>query len=242
MTAAFDPRQRHADFLETVQAQQDGRQAQIHTAMPATITAYDASKLTVSVQPSIQAMQSMPDGTVAPLTLSVLKDVPVVFCGGGGHLLSFPIKAGDECLLIFAERSIDFWYQHGGVQKPSDWRMHDINDGFALIGVRSQPNVPGGSGSRSGTAVSGTTTQLRSDDGMAVIELDPGAHAINLAAQAINLAAQAVQIAAAGNHLGFYGAAPIAKPTITGSYGGITALKNLLQALQTMGLIVDAST
>ena len=78
--------------------------------------------------------------------------------------MSFPIKPGDDCLLVFSERSIDFWHDQGGTQEPSDWRMHDINDAFVLPGVRSRPAVPGG--------VNGNMVQLRSDDGSMVVQMD----------------------------------------------------------------------
>ena len=42
--------------------------------------------------------------------------------------------------------------------------------------------------------------------------------------------------------LSFYGAAPAAKPTVTGSKGGNAALASLLTALATLGLITDSTT
>ena len=44
------------------------------------------------------------------------------------------------------------------------------------------------------------------------------------------------------NTLGFCGAAPVTKPTISGSRGGNAALASLLTALASMGLITDSST
>lgn len=46
----------------------------------------------------------------------------------------------------------------------------------------------------------------------------------------------------AGNKLGFHGANPIAKQTVTGSRGGNAALVSLLTALANLGLITDGST
>jgi hypothetical protein len=169
-------RQRGIDQFEATQTHLDGRQSQIHTGMPGVIVSYDATKLTAVVQPALQAFQRNTDGTITPLTIANIPDVPVHFPGGGGHMLSFPVKAGDECWLSFSERSIDNWHQQGGVQKPSDWRMHDITDAVAHVGLRSQPKVPGGGSDllrNSGAPVSATTVQLRSDDGMLLVELDP---------------------------------------------------------------------
>jgi hypothetical protein len=45
-----------------------------------------------------------------------------------------------------------------------------------------------------------------------------------------------------GNKVGFYGANPAAKPTVTGSRGGNAALASLLTALATLGLITDSTT
>lgn len=45
-----------------------------------------------------------------------------------------------------------------------------------------------------------------------------------------------------GNKVGFYGATPAAKPTVTGAKGGNTALGSLLTALATLGLITDSTT
>ena len=42
--------------------------------------------------------------------------------------------------------------------------------------------------------------------------------------------------------LGFYGATPAAKPTITGSKGANAALTSLLSALATLGLVTDSTT
>lgn len=42
--------------------------------------------------------------------------------------------------------------------------------------------------------------------------------------------------------MGFNGATPTAKPTITGSRGGNAALASLLSALDTLGLVVDSTT
>ena len=46
----------------------------------------------------------------------------------------------------------------------------------------------------------------------------------------------------ANSYLGFFGQAPAAKPTVTGSRGGNAALQSLLTELATLGLITDSST
>jgi hypothetical protein len=51
-----------------------------------------------------------------------------------------------------------------------------------------------------------------------------------------------VQVATTGQAVGFYGTAPGAKPTVTGSRGGNAALESLLSALAALGLITDSTT
>lgn len=46
----------------------------------------------------------------------------------------------------------------------------------------------------------------------------------------------------AGVKLGFYGKAPVARPTVTGSIGGNTALEGLLNALVQLGLITSTAS
>lgn len=121
----------------------------MHTALPGVVQSYDPSKLTVTVQCAIQRQIA----GVGPQSVPLLVDVPVVFTGGGGFLVTFPIVAGDECLVIFSERCIDSWWSQGGVQPVAEARMHDYSDGFAIIGPRSLPRVPSGGAPMGGFSV-----------------------------------------------------------------------------------------
>jgi hypothetical protein len=78
--------------------------------------------------------------------------------------MTFPIAANDECLLVFASRCIDFWWQSGGVQAAVDARQHDLTDAFCIPGPYSQANPIGN--------VSTSTAQLRSHDGSHFVEVD----------------------------------------------------------------------
>lgn len=157
-------------FLAAIQKTVAG----IWTALPGYVESFDPDNVTVVVQLGIQHQRLMPDGSVKQVTPSLLQDVPVYFPRGGGCTLTFPIKKGDECLVIFACRSIDSWWQSGGVQAQSDSRSHDMSDGFAIIGPMSQANKIGN--------ISTSKTQLRSDDGSTYVELDPQGQIVNVKA------------------------------------------------------------
>ena len=91
--------------------------------------------MTLTAQPTIKGILMTKDGAVAE-ALPVLQDVPIVWPSGGGVTLTLPVAAGDECLLVIADRCIDAWWQSGGVQLPMDSRAHDLSDAFAIVGVR----------------------------------------------------------------------------------------------------------
>jgi hypothetical protein len=88
--------------------------------------------------------------------------------------LTFPVAEGDECLVVFASRAIDGWWQSSGVQPPIEARMHDLSDGFVLLGFRSVPRVLGN--------ISAVQAELRSDDGSTIVGLNPTAQTVSITA------------------------------------------------------------
>ncbi|VVE41580.1 hypothetical protein PMO31116_04146 [Pandoraea morbifera] len=146
----------------------------VQTALPGIIQSFDPQAMTCSVQPAIQMRARGPDGTVTSIALPLLVDCPVQFPAGGNCTLTFPVKRGDECLVVFGSRCIDAWWQSGGVQEQADTRMHDLSDGFVLLGTRSRPRALAG--------VSTASAQLRSDDGATFIDLNPSTQKVKIVA------------------------------------------------------------
>lgn len=146
----------------------------LRVSLPGIIESFDPIANTCTVQPALKGQIADELGNLTSAPLPLLVDVPVVFPRGGGCSITFPVKEGDECLVVFSDRCIDFWWQSGGVQEPVDPRQHDLSDAFAFVGPMSQPNVINN--------ISTTTLQMRTDDGLAYIELDPNSHAINMVA------------------------------------------------------------
>lgn len=157
----------------------EGWQAGIETSVVGIVQSFDPVAQTCTVQPAIQARMRDRTGVLSWVTLPLLVDVPVVFPSGGGFTLTFPIKQGDEALVCLASRCIDSWWQSGAVGPQVDMRMHDLSDGFALVGPRSQPRkIP---------AYSADTVQLRADDGSTYIEMSSGQMVNVVAPGGINL-------------------------------------------------------
>lgn len=152
------------------QAQIDNKLMDVHTALPAIIISFDADKRTVSAQPTIQRVFSDGEGKAGANNLPPCVDVPVVFPMGGGYELTFPINNGDECLLIFAERCIDSWFDSGQPSEPADFRQHDLSDAFAIVGVRSLANKqPVWTG---GTELHGNGNHVRIDSSSVQLGVD----------------------------------------------------------------------
>ena len=160
-----------ADPIEAMLAVARSSLAHTWTAMPAIIEAVELTKMTVKARPTVQSLVTKLDNSTEWLTMPSISDCPIVFPGGGGFTLTFPVAVGDECLLVFASRCIDGWWSRGGVQQQPDLRMHDISDGFAFVGVRNLTRVL--------PAISSTDVTLRSDDGVAKIAIAPD-HKITL--------------------------------------------------------------
>ncbi|EMX2782454.1 hypothetical protein AAGT70_005687 [Klebsiella variicola] len=156
--------------------QTDARLAQaimsaMRVSMPGIIQSFDPDAVTAVVQPAIKGVELDESGADVSVNIPLLVDIPVVFPRGGGCTLTFPVKAGDECLVIFADRCIDFWWQSGGIQEPVDERMHDLSDAFCIVGPQSQAKKIGG--------ISTSAVELRSDDGETKLSLNPASGAIN---------------------------------------------------------------
>ena len=145
-------------------ANTDDARYDLHTCLPGVISSFDPSTMTAEVQPAIQRLV-FPDGAAAQwVNLPLIVDVPVVVLSGGGYALTFPIHPGDECLLIFAERSLDNWHEQGGISQQAHSRMHSLSDAFVLVGVRSKPNVV--------TNYDNSGVELRDASGQTNVRLD----------------------------------------------------------------------
>lgn len=161
----MDRRERMDDPTVAHRAAMAGFQSEIWTALPGILQSFDAEKITATVQPAIKARQLGTDGKWNDIALPLLLDVPVIFPGGGGFSLTFPLAQGDEGAVIFSSRCIDAWWQSGGVQTQAEMRMHDLSDGMFIPGLFSQPRKLSG--------VSTQNVQLRSKDGLSAIEITP---------------------------------------------------------------------
>lgn len=144
----------------------ESRLKELHTSMPGIVESFDAENQLATIQPAIRRIFITRDGDkeiLVPSDLPILINVPVIFPRGGGFSLTFPVAKGDECLLVFCERSIDNWHETGKVKAPGAKRFHSLSDATAFVGISSLPNkVPN---------YDPSNVEIKKDDGSVSIKL-----------------------------------------------------------------------
>lgn len=151
----------------------------LRVATPGIVQSFDATKQTAVVQPVIRESIANP-ATLAAMwvPLPQLLDVPIVIPRAGNFLITVPVTAGDECLIVFADSCIDAWWERGGQQNQPFLRRHDLSDAFAVLGCWSQPNKV--------SDYSTEAIQIRTLDGTSIIEIDASGD-VNVTAPNVNL-------------------------------------------------------
>lgn len=170
----IDSRERFNDPEETLRVIFEAMSRELWTSCVGIIDSFNPELQTATVQPAIKAMVQGQDGRWKAEPMPLLLDVPVYFPSGGGCALTFSVAAGDECLVCFADRCIDSWWQSGGVQVPMSPRAHDLSDAMCFVGFRSKPKKINN--------FNVEATELRADDGLTKISLNPTAKTINILA------------------------------------------------------------
>lgn len=109
----------------------------LHTAIPGTITQFNAETQLATIQPAIKTLLINSEEIDMPM----LSNVPICFIRGGGFSFTQPVQSGDECLIIFCEKSIDRWKKDGAGFIANDSRKHSLSDAVACVFASSTPNA-----------------------------------------------------------------------------------------------------
>ena len=120
----------HDHFDESGQLLQTWKEeimSSIHCALPGTVVSFDEESQTAVIQPAVKSSSG--------IELPLLPDVPVFMP------VPFEVHEGDACLVVFADRDIDAWFETGGTEVPPSGRMHSLSDGFAFVGFKAGRNV-----------------------------------------------------------------------------------------------------
>jgi hypothetical protein len=180
--------ERRPDLEYAIKLQIKAQLLMLQTSMPVRITAYDPVTMSATCQPLIKARVTDQYGVSTFKALPQLIFCPVIMISGAVFTLAFPPKVGAEGLAIFSSRAIDNWWVTGGVYPPVELRLHDLSDGFVIVGPRARPNA---------LVNPSDNDQIRSEDGSIFIDLS--LDAIALQAPAFSVATPTGAIDLAGN-------------------------------------------
>jgi hypothetical protein len=142
--------------------------AELHTAFPARVLAYDAYTQTVDVRPGL--MREVPtDDVTAPWSFEELPDllaVQLMSLRTGRFAITFPVEVGDWVLVLCAEQSTMLWRSRG--EAPAH---PGLNDPHGLNGCVAIPGwFPD---SKRLTNVSTTDLVIGSEDGATTLRIKP---------------------------------------------------------------------
>lgn len=113
----------------------ENRLAELHVMLPGRIESYDADTQKADVKPMIRRLQEGAEEEVNE-SIPVIPSVPVRFPRAGGFKITFPVKKGDRCKLVFCERSIDNYQGSASGEEvdPESFQTHDLSDPVAELG------------------------------------------------------------------------------------------------------------
>lgn len=217
----MDRRERTPNMEELLRMAFDAMRGRLWTMLPGIIVSVDYTQMTCQVQPAIIPELGQPDGTLLPLPIPPLSDVPIQLPGGGGVFLDIPLADGDEVMIVFSARCIDGWWKAGGMQTQPERRLHNLSDAVVVPGLRSLPNAK---------TMTGTVARIRTDDNSCYYELNPEDKSLTLVAPG-GVTINGVTFDSSGN---ITNAANISNTGTTTSDGTIKSLTSLVVGIVTV--------
>ena len=162
-----------AEFVQQINDTIKNTMNGMHTAIPGTIASYDPATNTASVTPAM--MFKKPDGS--KIAYPNVSGVPVVIpqVGGQNVTIGLPIKAGDGCLIIVAEQSMDYWQY----EQETDTQLHfDLSNSICIPGLFNKANPVQEEAASSGSVIVDVKgTRITVSDGK--VQIDAGEVQIN---------------------------------------------------------------
>ena len=182
----YGPQLTLASLLEL---QSKGTSRQINCHQVGEIVSFDPATQTAEVKVK---MSFLLNGEIKEYPL--LLDCPCIILAGGQGSVTFPIQAGDSCLVLFNDRDMDNWYSGGQTMPPRTDRLHDFSDAIALVGLRNKQNQISGYFAQ-GTEIKYADSTIKLEDGKVTVTNGTSAVEINGA----NVTVTATNVAFSGN-------------------------------------------
>lgn len=124
------------DFLQALQAKITNS---INVCMPGIIESYDFKTQKANIKIDSKKKEDDNSFTEYP----VISGVPIIMPSSGGAYITMPVKAGDSCIVFFADKDITNWLTGISNQKPETKRTHHLSDAVAILGLKqfNKPNL-----------------------------------------------------------------------------------------------------
>jgi hypothetical protein len=125
----------------------------LNTLYPGTIVSFNPEEQTATVRIAIEKYYSGMDTEelYEEFERPVLEDVPVHFPQCLGFSLTMPVKVGDSCLLVFAQRGIGHWLyraeEKAGRNPVSNWpakehdQKYELGNTLCMVGFNPIPKA-----------------------------------------------------------------------------------------------------
>ena len=115
----------------------------LNTCIPAIIDGFDPVTQRVSATPAIRGKFIDLDNKVSYVDLPKITNIPLAIIKSAGLKITYPVEIGQNCTLIFSQRSIDNFIIEGGIQDPFDGpdptktqiRCMDMTDALCFPGI-----------------------------------------------------------------------------------------------------------
>lgn len=157
-------------LADLITAAIEAHSADVHVAMPGTVSEYYPETQTADVQPVFTKTFYDEDGVKHTEQIPSIHNVPIAFPSGGPFAITWPLSKGDPVLLVFADRNIGEWQETGNAGDPGDARTHELSGAFAIPGGRPTPKATTHA-NRTDLVISGPSIRMGSVDASQAIVL-----------------------------------------------------------------------
>lgn len=143
----------------------------LNTVIPAIVDEFDVAAQRVSATPAIQARYITPEGEVQYINYPKITNIPLAIIKCPGLKLTCPVKQGQNCTLLFSQRSIDNFLIDGRIHPPfegdfpqfSSLRCMDMTDALCFPGIITNPEAI--------SDYNNNAIEIRNDDGTTKISV-----------------------------------------------------------------------
>ena len=144
----------------------------LNTAIPAIVDEFDVATQRVSATPATKAKYIDPDGNIKYIDYPKITNIPLAITKCPGLKITCPVKVGQNCTLIFSQRSIDNFLLEGKILPPAEGpdpttstlRCMDMTDAMCFPGIiTNKEAIPN---------YNNSAIEIRSSDGSTKISVE----------------------------------------------------------------------